>query len=133
MMVAKNRHTFFNIISRYSKNIVKNPLAMSQPKLNSSSSPGIQVFAMKLYYLLETSAQKYVIWNETKALIKQLHVETGMHNLPSELKFPNATGNHWLFPRQFKGPGGDSILDGPHSSPGIQINTSIETEVPRLS
>lgn len=29
-----------------------------------------------------------VIWNETKALIKQLHVETGMHNLPSELQIP---------------------------------------------
>lgn len=29
-----------------------------------------------------------VIWNEPEALIKQLHVETGMHNLSSELQIP---------------------------------------------
>lgn len=62
---------------------------MPQPKLNSSSSLAYKFLLWNCTTFWNILLKNMsVIWNETKALIKQLHVETGMPNLPSELQIP---------------------------------------------
>lgn len=71
------------------QNILKNPLTTPQPQPNPERSMPYKFLLWNFNNFWNILPRNMLVsLNEPKALIKQPHLDAGMHNLPSELQIP---------------------------------------------